>query len=93
MKVRNKRNGTNTIAYKVGGITKSEIIPSGSVVNLPDLIDFNQVVNKQDFKIGWFEFIKEDIQVEVADSVLEKAKKEAEKYSAEKVKKSKNKNK
>ena len=54
MKVRNRRNGTNTIAYKVGGIAKSEIITSGSVVNLTDLTDFNQVINKQDFNRGWF---------------------------------------
>jgi len=94
MKVRNRRNGMNTLAYKLGGITKSEIIPAGSVVNLVDLTDFNQVVNKHDFNRGWFEFVQENIQVELAqESELQKAKKEAEKYSAEKVKKVKTKNK
>lgn len=85
MKVRNRRNGTNTLAYKLGGVTKSEIIPAGSVVNLFDLTDFNQIVNKHDFNRGWFELIKENDQTElVSDSILEKAKKEAEEYSAEK---------
>lgn len=83
----------NTLAYKLGGVTKSEIIPAGSIVNLVDLKDFNQVVNKHDFKRGWFEFVQEDsIQVElVTESVLQKAKKEAENYSAEEVKKVKTK--
>lgn len=106
MKIRNKRNGTNTLAYKVGGVTKSEIITSGSVVDLKDLVEFNQIVNKHDFTIrGWFEIIeesKEKVVLESAsaeenketlDSTLEKAKKEAVKYSADKTKKSKNKNK
>jgi hypothetical protein len=91
MKVRNRRNGTNTIAYKLGGVTKSEIIPAGSVVNLTDLTDFNQVVNKQDFNRGWFEFLEENKKEElIFNSELEKAKKEAENYSTE-TKKSKNK--
>ena len=94
MKVRNRRNGTNTIAYKVGGIAKSEIIPAGSVVDLIDLNDFNQIVNKHDFNRGWFETIKEENKSElVINSVLEKAKKEAEEYSEEEVKKVKTKNK
>lgn len=88
MKVRNRRNGTNTIAYKLGGVTKSEIIPAGSVVNLTDLTDFNQVVNKQDFNRGWFELIEENKKEElIFNSELEKAKKEAESYSTETIKK------
>lgn len=91
MKVRNRRNGTNTIAYKLGGVAKSEIIPAGSVVNLTDLTDFNQIVNKQDFNRGWFELLKENKKEElIFNSELEKAKKEAENYSAETIK-SKNK--
>lgn len=94
MKVRNRRNGMNTLAYKVGGITKSEIIPAGSVVDLLDLNNFNQIVNKHDFNRGWFEAIKEENKSElVINSVLEKAKKEAEEYSEEEVKKVKTKNK
>lgn len=95
MKVRNKRNGTNTIAYKIEGVTKFEVIPADSVVNLFDLNDFDQVINKQEFSRGWFEIIEEEEnQVNlVADSVLEKAKKEAEEYSEEEVKKVKTKNK
>lgn len=85
MKVRNRRNGTNTIAYKLGGVTKSEIVPAGSVVDLNDLTDFNQIVNKSDFNRGWFELVKENKEKEeVFESTLERAKKEAEKYSAEK---------
>lgn len=91
MKVRNRRNGTNTIAYKLGGVAKSEIIPAGSVVNLTDLTDFNQIVNKQDFNRGWFELLEENKKEElIFNSELEKAKKEAENYSAETIK-SKNK--
>lgn len=94
MKVRNRRNGTNTIAYKVGGIAKSEIITAGSLVNLTDLTDFNQVINKQDFNRGWFELVEENkIEEIVFNSALEKAKKEAESYSAEETKKVKIKNK
>lgn len=92
MKVRNKRNGINTIAYKIGGVTKSEIIPAGSVVDLASLTDFNQIVNKHDFNRGWFELIEESKSEKiVSDSTLEKAKKEAENYSAEETKKVKNK--
>lgn len=88
MKVRNRRNGTNTIAYKLGGVAKSEIIPAGSVVNLTDLTDFNQIVNKQDFNRGWFELIEENKKEElIFNSELEKAKKEAKNYSAETIKK------
>lgn len=88
MKVRNKRNGTNTIAYKLGGVAKSEIIPAGSVVNLADLTDFNQIINKHDFKRGWFELVEESKKEElIFNSALEKAKKEAENYSAETIKK------
>lgn len=85
MKVRNKRNGTNTLIYKIGGVAKSEIIPSGAVVNLINLNDFNQIVNKQDFNRGWFELVKDDSEIKiVSDSAFEKAKKEAEEYSTEK---------
>lgn len=88
MKVRNRRNGANTIIYKIGGVAKSEIIPAGSVVSLTDLTDFNQVVNKHDFNRGWFEFIEENKKEElIFNSELEKAKKEAENYSAETIKK------
>jgi hypothetical protein len=88
MKVRNRRNGTNTIAYKLGGVAKSEIIPAGSVINLTDLTDFNQIVNKQDFNRGWFELIEENKKEElIFNSELEKAKKEAKNYSAETIKK------
>lgn len=82
----------NTLAYKVGGVTKSEIIPAGSVVELPDLNNFNQIVNKHDFNRGWFEILTEENQTNlVADSLLEKAKKEAEEYSEEEKVKTKNK--
>jgi hypothetical protein len=94
MKVRNKRNGTNTLAYKLGGVAKSEIIPAGSVVNLSDLTDFNQIINKHDFNRGWFELVEENESKEIIlDSALEKAKKEAESYSAEETKIVKTKNK
>lgn len=86
MKIRNKRNGLNTLAYKIGGVTKSEMIPAGSMVILSDLTDFNQIVNKQDFNRGWFEIINEIEEPTKKESVLnslDKAKKQAVEYTKE----------
>jgi hypothetical protein len=88
MKIRNKRNGTNTLVYRVNGLPKTDIILAGSVVNLVTLINFNQIINKQDFKRGWFEIVEENIEIkeeiEKKDNILDKAKKQAEEYSEEK---------
>ena len=59
MKIRNKRNGTNTLAYKNGAIIVKEIIPAGATVTINGLLNINQIVNKQDIKRGWFEAIEE----------------------------------
>ena len=86
MKIKNKKNGTNVLAYKVSGVTEKIIIPSGAIVDLVNLIDLNQIVNKKDFNIGWFEVVKESQLQEVKNNnILDKAKKDAEDYSKEKV--------
>ena len=62
MKVRNKRNGTNTLAYRSGASVLKAIIPGGSVVDLVNLTSLEQVVNQQDFKNGWFEILKDEVK-------------------------------
>lgn len=87
MKIRNKRNGTNVLAYKAGATIVKQIIPGGAVVEITNLISLSQVVNAQDFKRGWFEVVAEEKapvqEVQVKVNKLEKAKKEAEEYSEE----------
>jgi hypothetical protein len=86
MVVRNKKNGTNTIAYRNGAVVVKEIILAGSVVDIKDLSDLNQVINKHDFQRGWFEVIEEkapEVSIKQQSNELDKAKKEAEEYSEE----------
>ncbi len=92
MIIRNKRNGTNTIAYKAGATIDKVIIPSGSVVDIPGITSINQIINKQDFKRGWFEevVVVSEIKNE-KNSTLKKAKEEAEEYSVEEKKNKNNK--
>lgn len=85
MIIRNKKNGSNVLAF--GG--NSIIIRGGEVVDIAALTDFNQIVNKADFgKRGWFEIIeKKEIviedkknTIEDTETDLEKAKKEVIEY-------------
>lgn len=94
MRIKNKKNGTNSIAYKSGAFIVKEIIPSGAIVDIKGLTNLNQVINKNDFSRGWFEVIKEEVLENFTEkkiNSLEKAKKEAEEYSAEENEKKENK--
>lgn len=95
MVIKNKKNGSNVLAYKNHGVVTRVSIGSGEQVNIPNLSDFSQIVNKGDFEVsrGWFEIIKENNSVVVeekkinTETTLEKAKKEVIEYTSEKKKK------
>lgn len=98
MIIKNKKNGTNILAYKNHGVVTRVSIGSGEQVNIPHLSDFSQIVNKGDFEVsrGWFEVVKEnnsEVVVEEkksktkTETSLEKAKKEVIEYTSEKKKK------
>jgi hypothetical protein len=94
MRIKNKKNGTNSIAYRDGASIVKEIIPSGMVVDIKGLTNINQVINKNDFTRGWFEVVKEEVLEKFTEkkiNSLEKAKKEAEEYSVEENEKKENK--
>lgn len=92
MIIRNKKNGTNTLAYKAGATIEKVIIPSGAIVQIPGLKDISQVVNKADFQRGWFEEVKSVQEVGLEKNMsFKKAKEEAEEYSEEEKKEKKNK--
>jgi hypothetical protein len=91
MVVKNKKNGTNVLAYKDHGIVTRVTIGSGEQVNIPHLSDFSQIINKGDFEAGrgWFEIVASDKVVE-KETNLERAKKEVIEYSEENKEKKKN---
>lgn len=88
MIVRNKKNGTNILAFK----NTSVIIKGGETVDIPALTDFNDITNKADFgKRGWFEIVEKKEIVSESENVstkeetnLEKAKKEVKEYTSKK---------
>lgn len=82
MRIRNKKNGTNVLAFENTRV----IIKAGETVEIPSLVDFNQITNKADFeKRGWFEIVKEEVKVTptTSETSLEKAKKEVKEYTLE----------
>lgn len=82
MIVRNKKNGTNILAFKSGVQNVKISIRGGERVDIPNLTDYSQVINKADFeKRGWFEIV-ESPKIEEETS-LDKAKKEVKKYASE----------
>ena len=86
MTIKNKKQGTNTLAFKNGVSVERVIIPGGAVVNVNNLINLNQVINKQDFNRGWFEVVNEAIIASTPEkekTSLDKAKKEVEEYTEE----------
>lgn len=87
MIIRNKKNGTNVLAFRVGVKNVRVPIRAGEEVNIYDLVEFDQVINKPDFTArGWFEIIeKQDSPiVSEEETTLEKAEKEVKKYASEK---------
>ncbi len=82
MRIRNKKNGTNVLAFENTRV----IIRAGETVEIPSLVDFNQITNKADFeKRGWFEIVKEEVKATptTSETSLEKAKKEVKEYTLE----------
>lgn len=80
MIVRNKKNGTNVLVFQNSRV----IIRGGETVDIPELKDLNEVVNKADFgNRGWFEIIEiEEKIVTEKETNLEKAKKEVREYTS-----------
>lgn len=96
MKIRNKKNSANYVNFKDKGTPKKMIIAAGTTVDIPTLLNKNQIINLGDFNRGFFEIIeKEESVVEdkisfksspknkVEDS-LDKVKKEVRKYTESK---------
>lgn len=79
MIVRNKKNGTNVLAF---GSTKI-ILRGGEIANIPELTDTNDIINVADFKNrGWFEIVEnKEVEVSNQESNLEKAKKQVKEYA------------
>lgn len=84
MIVKNKKNGTNVLAFREGIQNVRVIITAGEVVNIPALTEFEQIINKSDFEDnrGWFEIIAEEIKKEVV--IENKIKKEEKVLEAKK---------
>lgn len=94
MKIRNKKNSLNVLAYRSGAVVVKERIPGGAVVDIKGLIDFNQVVNKADFQNrGWFEIISENVTSEKNSAKNIDEVKQVEEYAEEKKKTKKTNNK
>lgn len=84
MIIRNKKNGTNILAFGSSHI----IIKGGETVDIPSLTDFNQIINKEDFiNRGWFEIVEGSNSITtnvIKETNLEKAKKEVKEYTTNK---------
>lgn len=87
MLVRNKKNGTNILAFQNTRV----IIKAGETVDIPALTSFDQITNKADFdkNRGWFEIVENTntSTTVTKETSLEKAKKEVKEYTSEKTKK------
>lgn len=93
MIIRNKKNGSNVLAFKASLQNVRVIFRAQETIDVKNLTDYNQIINKADFeKRNWFEIIKSEVvekvieQVEVKteqESNLEKAKKEVKNYTSE----------
>lgn len=94
MIIKNKKSGTNVLAYRQGLKFVRLSIKAHQVIDIPELTDFEQIVNKTDFENnrGWFEVV-ENKKKEAKETILEKAKKEAKEYASETDKEENNNNK
>lgn len=82
MIIKNKKNGTNVLAFRAGAQVSKVIIRGGEQVQIPALTSFNQIVNKSDFtNRGWFAIIEEEKKQ--VESGLERAKREVANYATE----------
>lgn len=86
MVVRNKKNGSNVLAFKASLKNNRVVFRAGEMIDIPTLTDYNQIINKADFeKRGWFEVVSVENKKEVIvqESNLEKAKKEVKNYTSD----------
>jgi hypothetical protein len=59
MLIKNKKNGTNVLAFRAGIQNVRVPIRAGEEVDIPALTDFEQIINKADFTTrGWFEIVE-----------------------------------
>ena len=77
MRIRNKKNVANYVNYKIGGIAKKALVPSGKTVDLPFLENTSQILNIKDFNLGFLEVVKEEVNIEAPKAEINKAKKKA----------------
>lgn len=84
MVIKNKKNGTNVLAYRQGLKFVRVSIKAKQIIEIHELTDFEQIVNKSDFENnrGWFEVL-EVKKEKTKETILEKAKKEAKEYASE----------
>ena len=61
MRIKNNKKKYNYVNYKVGGIAKKALIQAGSIIDLPFLKSFSQILNVKDFNLGFLEVV-EDIE-------------------------------
>lgn len=85
MVVRNKKNGSNVLAFKASLKNNRVVFKAGETIDIPSLTDYNQIINKADFeKRGWFEVVSVvNKTVLEQESNLEKAKKEVKNYTSD----------
>jgi hypothetical protein len=85
MLVRNKKKGSNVLAFKASLQNIKVMFRAGETIDVKNLENYNQIINKADFeKRGWFEILSvENKKVEIEESNLEKAKKEVKNYTSE----------
>lgn len=84
MVIKNKKNGTNVLTFRDGANFVRFPLKAKQTVNIANLLDFENIINKQDFgPRGWFEIVTEKVLSIKKDSALEKAKKEVKEYTSE----------
>lgn len=83
MKIKNKKNKSNYLNYRVSGVPKKVIIPAGKTIDISAITNVAQIINFGDFNRGFFEVVTEEIKKQVASPIKASKKK---KYSKKKKK-------
>ena len=95
MRIKNNKNKTNYINYKLNGIPSKKMIAAGEVINVPGLVDISQVVNLGDFRRGCLEIVEdksEKVSIENPEEIsVEKVEELEENFEEPKAKKTRNK--
>ena len=87
MRIKNKKNKSNCVNFKIGGIAKKATIPSGKTVDIPALTNKSQIINIKDFNIGFFEIVDDVVKPEEKLSQKKEAPKAKKKATKKKKKK------